>query len=103
MHTGRSDTRRPKKRRRWESVLHRDFKASNIFLAEPLDPYLMYPNPVLGDFDTAVDIADVDASYHGFLAGVMGAEKGENAAGTNGWMAPVSLSRLIFPSVWVCG
>jgi serine/threonine protein kinase len=96
MHAGHSDTKQLKNRRRWEGVLHRDFKTSNIFLAEPLGPYLAFPNPVLGDFDTAVNVGDVDASYHGYLTGVTGVEEGENAAGTSGWMAPVSLSAWIF-------
>ncbi|KAF2002092.1 kinase-like protein [Amniculicola lignicola CBS 123094] len=37
-------------------IVHLDIKTPNIFLDEPLEPYLAYPNPKLADFDTNLEL-----------------------------------------------
>ncbi|KAF2646740.1 hypothetical protein P280DRAFT_512891 [Massarina eburnea CBS 473.64] len=58
----------------FEALVHRDLKPPNIFLSDPQEPYDSYPNPELGDWDLALEIARIDP--------------GIEAGGTPGWMAP---------------
>jgi serine/threonine protein kinase len=65
------------KRRDWKAIFHQDLKPANKFLGTAQDPYFMYPQPVLGDFDLAI--------------AEDGPEIEIKCAGTPGWQAPVRL------------